>query len=131
MPVNLSYPKPRDLLTKVIRIARTDSATPKAVLPKGAFVIRVTTYIDTTADAGTPTYNLGWSGASTSLLNGAVITGRGQAFPSTTSGTSLFTALDQDRELLGTFNAVGSASGSTGYVTIEYVVVGPGEGPDN
>lgn len=131
--VGLSYPKGRDLITKIIPIARTDSSTPKCVLPKDAVVVGLHVYQATAAVTGAATFNLGWSGATTGLINAysMATTSTGLANPGAQTGTSVFTKLTADQVVLSTYSVGTSTSGGTGYVVIEYFVASSNEQVDD
>jgi hypothetical protein len=133
MPVTLSYPKPRDILTKVVSIARADSSTEKCVLPKDAVIVSV--LVNQTADAVTNTgsFVLGWSGTTSALLSSFTMatTKVGFVAPGTASGSAVGTKLDSDKTVISTYTVGSSTAGGTGYVVINYFVPGPGEGLDS
>lgn len=130
--VGLSYPKGRDLITKVLPIARTDSSTLKCVLPKDAVIVNVHCLQNSNAATAAATWTLGWSGATTAILNAfsAATTAVGLVNPGTATGTGVFTKLDSDKAILSTFGG-GSTAGGTGYVTIEYFLASGNEGVDD
>lgn len=130
MPVTLSYPKPRDIKTKVVRIARTDSSTEKCVLPKDAVICGVFVHQEVDAATNTGAFNLGWSGATTALINGFTMatTKVGYVTAGTAAGASVGTKLDSDKTVLASYTVGSSTAGGTGYVVIQYFVPGPGEG---
>lgn len=130
---SLSYPKPRDTLTKIIPIARTDSSTAKCVLPKDAIVVGVYVIQTVAASTAAGAFNLGWSGATTALVNGfsMATTSVGYAPAGTATGASVATKLDSDKQVIATYTVGSSTAGGTGYVKIEYFVPGPGEGVDD
>lgn len=129
--INFSYPKPRSLQTKVIPIARTDSSTIKCVLPKDAVVVGV--HVFQTVDAATAAgaFNLGWSGATTALINAfsMATTKVGLVNAGTAAGASVLTKLDSDKQVIATYSAGSSTAGGTGFVILDYFVAGPGEDP--
>jgi hypothetical protein len=131
--VGLSYPKPREIITRVMNIARTDSSTVKMVIPKGAVICDITVYQDAVAVTGNASYNLGWSGATTGLLNAFSLStaGTGLSKPGTTIGTQFMTVLAQDRAILGTFTVGTSSAGGTGKIIINYYFVGGNEQVDD
>ena len=131
--ISLSYPKPRNLQTKVIPISRTDSSTLKCVLPKNACVVGLHVYQAVAASTAAATFNLGWSGATTALINGfsMATTSVGLANPGTATGSGVFTPLTQDQQVIATYTVGSSTAGGTGYVTIEYFIPGPQEGVDD
>ena len=131
--VGLSYPKGRDLITKVIPINRTDSSTVKCVIPKDAVIVGLHVYQATNAVTGAASFNLGWAGATTALLNAFSLptTSVGLVNPGTATGTGVFTKLTQDQQILGTFTVGTSSAGGTGFVTIEYFIASGNEQVDD
>lgn len=131
--VGLSYPKGRDLITKVVPIARTDSSTVKCVIPKDAVIVgvRVNQTVDASTAAGA--FDLGWSGATTAILNAFAMatTKVGLVQPGTAIGTGVFSKLTADRAVISTYTVGSSTAGGTGYVVIEYFMAGSGEGVDD
>lgn len=131
--VGLYYPKGRDLICKVMKINRADASTPKMTIPKDAVIVGVHVYQDAVAVTGNGAYNLGWSGATTSILNAYSLTtaGTGLANPGAATGTGVFTKLTQDQLLIGSYTVGTSSAGGTGYVAIEYFMPGGQEGVDD
>lgn len=130
MPVTLSYPKPRDIRVKVVPIARTDSSTEKCVLPKDAVICGIFVHQTVAASTAAGAFNLGWSGATTALLNAFSMPTStvGFAAGGSATGASVGTKLDSDKTVLATYTVGSSTAGGTGYVVIQYFVPGPGEG---
>lgn len=130
MPVNMSYPKPRDTLRKFFTIARTDSSTEKFMLPKGAIVTGVFVDQDVNASTANGSYNLGWSGATTALLNGFTLSTTAVGFVSagTARGSEVMgSPLTADRMVIGSYVVGSSTAGGTGVGYVEYFMPGPGE----
>ena len=131
--VGLFYPKGRDLITKVIPIARTDSSTVKCVIPKDAVIVGV--HINQTTDAVTAagSFILGWSGSTSAVLSAfsMATTKVGLVNPGTSAGTGLFTKLSQDQQILSTYTVGSSTAGGTGYVVLEYFIASGGEQVDD
>ena len=129
MAVAYTTPKARDVMTKVVSIARADSATEKCVLPKGAVVCGIDVIQLTNANAAA-TYTMGWSGTTTALLNAfdLATTAVGHVTAGTKIGAGVGTQLDSDKMVIASFGAGSSTSGGTGYAFIKYFVPGPGEG---
>lgn len=130
---SLSYPKPRDVLTKIISIARTDSSTAKAVLPKDAVVMNLIVVPTVVASTNAATWTVGWVGAPSALLNAysvATAASVGVFAPGTAAGTGIMTKLDSDKQVIATFGGT-STAGAIGYVIIEYFIAGPGEAVDD
>lgn len=130
--VNLSYPKAKGMLVKIIPIARTDSSTLKCVLPKGAVVATVTCLQTVAATTAAATWTVGWSGATTALLNAfsAGTTSAGLTHPGAAVGSGVMTVLDSDKNVLVSFGGT-STAGGTGFVLIEYFQAGSGEAVDD
>ncbi len=130
MPVTLSYPKSREIRTKVVRIARTDASTEKCVLPKDAVICGVFVHQEVDAATAAGAFNLGWSGATTALVNAfsMATTKVGYAAVGTAAGASVGTKLDSDKTVIASYTVGSSTAGGTGYVVIQYFVPGPGEG---
>lgn len=131
--VGLFYPKGRDLITKVIPINRTDSSTVKCVIPKEAVIVGLHVFQNVAASTGAGSFNLGWAGATTSLLNGFSMptTAVGLVNPGAAAGPGLFTKLTQDQAIISTYSAGSSTAGGTGYVTIEYFIASGNEAVDD
>ena len=129
---NLSYPKPRNVLSKIIPIARTDSSTVKCVLPKDAIIVDVTCYQNVNAGTNAATWTVGWTGDTDAVLNAfsAATTAVGLVKPGTAIGSGVYTPLTADRAVFSTFGGT-SVSGGTGFVTITYFMPGPGEAVDD
>lgn len=131
--VGLSYPKGRDLITKIMKINRSDASTPKMVIPKDAVICSLHVYQDAVAVTGAGAYNLGWAGATTALLNAFSLptTSVGLANPGAATGTGFMTKLSQDQMLIGTYTVGTSTAGGTGYVIVEYFIPGGQEQVDD
>lgn len=130
---NLSYPKPRTTLQKIIPIARTDSSTVKCVLPKDAVVsgIHILQTVDASTAAGS--FVLGWSGSTSALLSAfsMATTKVGLVNAGTSAGASILTKLDTDKQVIATYTVGSSTAGGTGYVVIDYYMAGAGEAVDD
>lgn len=130
---NMSYPKSRSLQTKIFAIARTDSSTVKCVLPKDAIIAGVYVLQTVAASTAAGSINVGWSGATTGILNAfsMATTSVGYAPSGTATGAQVGVKLDSDKQVIATYTVGSSTAGGTGYVKIEYFVPGPGEGLDD
>ena len=130
---NISYPKPRNTLIKIIPIARTDSSTVKCVLPKDAIIVDVK--VNQTVDASTAagSFVLGWAGSTSAILSAfsMATTKVGLVSAGTAIGTGTFTKLDSDKAVIATYTVGSSTAGGTGFVVIEYFRPGSGEGVDD
>lgn len=131
--ISLSYPKPRELLTKIFPVARTDSSTAKCVLPKDAIIAGVYVIQTVAASTAAGTFSVGWSGASTAVLNAFSMgtTSVGYSPAGTATGSGVATKLTEDKQIICTYTVGSSTAGGTGYVKIEYFVPGPGEAIDD
>lgn len=131
--VGLSYPKLRDVMTKIIPIARTDSSTNKCALPKDAVIIGIDVYQQTAAVTGAGAFNLGWAGAPTGLLNAFSMptTSVGLARAGAAAGNQLFVKLTADRSIISTYTVGASTAGGTGFVVISYFIPGAQEQVDD
>lgn len=131
--VGLSYPKPRDVLYKVIKINRADSSTAKCVIPKDAVICDIRVWQDAVAVTGAGAYNLGWSGATTGLLNAFSLptTSVGHVTSGTATGTQFMTKLSQDRMVIGSYTVGTSTAGGTGYILLGYFMPGGNEALDD
>ena len=131
MAVNLSYPKARGGLEKIISIARTDSSTEKAWIPKDAVIIGVYVIQSTACDGTTGTISVGFSGGGTEILNAfnASTNDAGYHAAGAAAGSTVIagTKLTEDKKVIATFTAGDSTAGGDGFVKIEYVVLGGGE----
>jgi hypothetical protein len=130
MAVTMSYPKPRELMTKIVNIARTDSSTEKCVLPKGAIVVDVEVLQEVNASTNTGSFVLGWSGATSALVNGFTMatTKVGLVKAGTAVGSAVCgTPLNSDKKVISTYTVGSSTAGGTGKVIIKYFMPGAGE----
>jgi len=116
-----------------VPIARTDSSTPKCVLPKDAVVCGIHVFQAAAAVTGAASYNLGWSGATTALLNAFSLPTStvGLANSGSATGASFLTKLDSDKQVIGTFTVGTSSAGGTGYIVIEFFMPGGNEAVDD
>lgn len=131
MPVNGSYPKPRDPLVKLFPIARTDSATEKCELPANSVVVGAYIIQSTACDGTTGTISVGWSGGGTEIINAfnASTNDAGYHSVGAKAGADLIagTKTTTQKKVVATFTAGDSTSGGAGFAKIEYVVLGGGE----
>lgn len=130
MAVTMSYPKPRELITKIVSIARTDSSTEKCVLPKGAIIADVEVIQDVNASTNVGTFSLGWSGTTGALVNAFTMatTKVGHVKTGTAVGSAVLgDPLDSDKMVISTYTVGSSTAGGTGKVVIKYFMPGPGE----
>ena len=131
--VGLHYPKQREVIYKIFPIARTDSSKVHCVLPKDAVICDLRVWQAAAAVTGAASYNLGWSGATTGLLNAFSLPTStvGHVTSGATTGTNFMTKLTQDRAILGTFTVGTSSAGGTGYIILGYFMAGGNEAVDD
>jgi hypothetical protein len=136
MPVsnpNLSYPKRRSEQTIVIPIARTDAGTTKAVLPKDAVIsgVHVLQVVDATTDVGSFTVGLGSDADAILTAFSMATTKVGLVNAGTSAGSDVLVKQTEDRKITSTYTVGSSTAGGTGYVIIDFYVVGAGEAVDD
>lgn len=131
--INQSYPKRRETYTLIVPIARTDSSTPKCVLPKDAVVCGVHVHQTAAAVTAAGAFNLGWAGATTALLNAFSMptSSVGLTNSGSATGASVMTKLDSDKLVIATYTVGSSTAGGTGYVIIDFFIPGGGEAVDD
>ena len=114
--ISLSYPKPRELLSKIFPVARTDSSTAKWVLPKDAIIAGVYVIQTVAASTAAATFSVGWSGSTTAVLNGfsmgTTSVGYAASGTATGSGVGTQTAVKLVKNF-ATASGSGIGSGST------------------
>ena len=134
--VNMSYPKPRDILTKFISIVRTDTtAFVGAKLPKDAVITGIYVIGAAASDAATTAdINVGSTSTATEYLAAfdvkTAATGEGYNIAGAAAvGSATATKLTADTPVYGKYIESGAASTTGGpwVVKIEYFVTGPGE----
>lgn len=123
------YPKPRNVIRRIVRILRSDNNTPKVTLPKDAVITSIFVNQTSNAVTGAGSFSLGWSGAPTALVNAFSMPTSRVGFTSAgaAAGSAVGTKLDVDRVVLSTYTAGSSTAGGEGYVIIEYFMAGAGE----
>ena len=131
--IGLSYPKRKETMQLVLPIARTDSSTPKCVLPKGAVItgVHVAQLVDAATAAGS--FVLGWSGTTSAILSAfsMATTKVGLVNAGTSLGSGVLTKLDSDKTVISTYTVGSSTAGGTGYVIIDFFMAGANEGVDD
>lgn len=129
MAIGLYTPKPRDILTKVVPINRTDSGTVKAALPKDAVIVGVFVNQMTNAVTGAGSFSLGFPGATTALVSAFSMptTRVGFVAVGASAGSAVGTKLTADQQVISTYTAGTSTAGGEGYVVIQYFVPGGNE----
>lgn len=127
--INMSYPKNRSLQQKIIPISRTDSSTLKCVLPKYATITGVHVYQTSNAVTAAGSFSLGWSGATTAIVNAfsMATSSVGLTNVGSAAGSGIFSPLTEDKQVIASYTVGSSTAGGEGYVTIDFFVPGPGE----
>jgi len=138
--VGLSYPKPRELLTKFFKISRTDTTgTKKAALPKGSVIGGAYVIGGVASDAATTaTISFGSSATATEYVSGfdvkAAATGEGYSpVGAAAVGSTFGVPITTDVQVYGIYAETGTASTTGGpwIVKLEYFVPGSNEGVDD
>lgn len=130
---NLSYPKRRSCLQLIIPIARTDSATQKAWLPKDAVVTGVHVLQNVNAATAVATFTVGLGADADGILESfTMATAKvGLVNAGTSAGVSVLTKLTADAPVTSTYAVGSSTAGGTGYVIIDFFMPGAGEAVDD
>ena len=130
---NLSYPKRRSTLQLIIPVARTDSATVKAWLPKDAVITGVHVLQNVAAVTGSSTFTIGLGSDVDGILETFTMgtTKVGLVNAGTSSGVSVLTKNTADQPITVSYAVGTSTAGGTGFVTIDFFVAGPGEAVDD
>lgn len=129
----LSYPKRRSTMQLVIPVARTDSGTIKAVLPKDAVVSGINVLQTVAASTAAGSFTVGLGSDADGLLTAFSMgtTSVGLAGAGTAAGVSVLSKLTSDQVVTVTYTVGSSTAGGTGYVIIDFFVAGPGEAVDD
>lgn len=130
---NLSYPKRRGTQQLVIPIARTDSGTVKAVLPKDAVISGVHVLQNVNAATAVATFTVGLGSDADGILESfTMATSKvGLVNAGAQAGVSVLTKLTSDLNVTSTYAVGSSTAGGTGYVIIDFFIAGPGEAVDD
>ena len=129
----LSYPKRRSTLQLVIPVARTDSATHKAWLPKDAVITGVHVLQNVSASTGAGSFTVGLGSDADGILEAfsMATTKVGLVNAGVSSGVSVLTKLSTDAPVTVTYTVGSSTAGGTGFVVIDFFVAGAGEAVDD
>jgi hypothetical protein len=129
----LSYPKRRSTMQLVIPVARTDSATQKAWLPKDAVVTGVHVLQNVNASTAVATFTVGLGSDADGILESfTMATSKvGLVNAGAQSGVSVLTKLSVDAPVTVTYAVGSSTAGGTGFVIIDFFVAGSGEAVDD
>lgn len=134
--VNLSYPKTRDSMEKVVKVLRTDTtAFVGAWLPRDAVITGMYVIGQAASDAAsTATISVGTTSTSNELMSGfdvkTAATGEGYSPAGAAAvGTAFMEKLTADTPVYAKYAETGTASTAGGpwYVKVEYTVVSAGE----
>lgn len=130
MPINMSYPKSRAIITKIVPLARTDSSTEKCVLPKDAVIMGVFVHQTAAATSNASTFDVGFTGDLDGILDGIsfATTSVGYVAAGAFAGSAVGTKLTADRVIVSTCTPGAGDTTSAGYAVIQYFMPGPGEG---
>ena len=129
----LSYPKRRTTQQLIIPVARTDSATAKAWLPKDAVVtgVHVLQNVNASTAAGSFTVGLGSDADGILEAFSMATTKVGLVNAGVSAGVSVLTKLSVDAPVTTTYTVGSSTAGGTGFVIIDFFVAGSGEAVDD
>ena len=129
----LSYPKRRSTQQLIIPVARTDSATTKAWLPKAAVItgVHVLQSVNASTAAGSFTVGLGSDADGILEAFSMATTKVGLVNAGVSAGVSVLTKLSVDAPVTVTYTVGSSTAGGTGFVVIDFFVAGAGEAVDD
>jgi hypothetical protein len=117
----------------VVPVARTDSATTKAWLPKDAVVCGVHVLQNVNAATATASFTVGLGSDADGILEAfTMATAKvGLVNAGTSAGVSVMSKLTADAPVTLTYTVGSSTAGGTGFVIIDFFVAGPGEAVDD
>jgi hypothetical protein len=129
----LSYPKRRSTLQLIVPVARTDSATTKAWLPKDAVVTGVHVLQNVNASTATASFTVGLGSDADGILEAfTMATSKvGLVNAGASAGVSVLSKLTADAPVTVTYTVGSSTAGGTGFVIIDFFVAGSGEAVDD
>ena len=129
----LSYPKRRTTQQLIIPVARTDSATAKAWLPKAAVItgVHVLQNVNASTAAGSFTVGLGSDADGILEAFSMATTKVGLVNAGVSAGVSVLSKLTTDAPVTVTYTVGSSTAGGTGFVVIDFFVAGAGEAVDD
>lgn len=129
----LSYPKRRSTLQLIVPVARTDSATTKAWLPKDAVVTGVHVLQNVNASTATASFTVGLGSDADGILEAfTMATSKvGLVNAGASAGVSVLSKLTVDAPVTVTYTVGSSTAGGTGFVIIDFFVAGSGEAVDD
>jgi hypothetical protein len=117
----------------VIPVARTDSATTKAWLPKDAVVTGVHVLQNVNAATAVATFTVGLGAVANGILETfTMATSKvGLVNAGASAGVSVLSKLTVDAPVTVTYAVGSSTAGGTGFVIIDFFLAGPGEAVDD
>lgn len=129
----LSYPKRRTTLQLIIPVARTDSATRKAWLPKDAVITGVHVLQNVNASTATASFTVGLGSDADGILEAfTMATSKvGLVNAGASAGVAVLSKTTADSAVTVTYTVGSSTAGGTGYVIIDFFVAGSGEAVDD
>lgn len=129
----LSYPKRRSTMQLVIPVARADSGTQKAWLPKDAVVSGVHVLQNVNASTAVATFTVGLGSDADGILETfTMATSKvGLVNAGASAGVSVLSKLTVDAPVTVTYAVGSSTAGGTGFVIIDFFLAGPGEAVDD
>lgn len=130
---NLSYPKRRSTMQLVIPVARTDSATQKAWIPKDAVITGVHVLQNVNAATATATFTVGLGSDADGILETFTMgtTRVGLVNAGTSAGVEVLAKQTTDKPVTVSYTVGSSTGGGTGFVIIDFFIAGPGEAVDD
>lgn len=130
---NLSYPKRRSTMQLIIPVARTDSATQKAWLPKDAVITGVHVLQNVNASTAVATFTVGLGSDADGILESfTMATSKvGLVNAGAQAGVSVLVKQTSDLPITVTYAVGSSTGGGTGNVIIDFFIAGPGEAVDD
>ncbi len=130
---NLSYPKRRSTMQLVIPVARTDSATQKAWIPKDAVITGVHVLQNVNASTATASFTVGLGSDADGILEAfTMATSKvGLVNAGTSAGVEVLAKQTTDKPVTVTYTVGSSTAGGTGFVIIDFFIAGSGEAVDD
>lgn len=130
---NLSYPKRRGTLQLIVPVARTDSGTTKAWLPKDSVVTGVHVLQNVDASTATASFTVGLGSDVDGILEAfTMATSKvGLVNAGASAGVAVLAKQTSDKPITVTYTVGSSTAGGTGYVIIDFFMAGAGEAVDD
>jgi hypothetical protein len=130
---NLSYPKRRSTMQLVIPVARTDSATQKAWIPKDAVITGVHVLQNVNAATATSSFTVGLGSDADGILEAfTMATSKvGLVNAGASAGVEVLTKQTTDKPVTVSYTVGSSTAGGTGFVIIDFFIAGAGEAVDD